>query len=137
MVTRSVVFLLVMVGALAPMSAGTRRQCVVGSDPRYSFDESRAVFLGTASRSRETGIICEDCMDSYRTSFRVEKVWKGTIKRNTEVLSDASFVAGKAYLIFAVGDPLQTYLDCGWSVAYDAALEKRNFLAGRPSHKPK
>jgi len=135
--SRWFVVLFVVSVANVELSADALRQCVDGrGNTAFTYGRSSVVFQGTAGKSRATGEICADCTNQVLTTFRVERIWKGEVKRDVEVLSDNSFETGRSYLVFAAGERPQTSVECGWSEIYAYARRKRDFLSGRPSRPP-
>ena len=128
--------LVVVLVALTPAGADHSKQCVEFDDPASLFEQSAVVFVGIALGVKPTGLHGEHVM-SHRATFRVERIWKGELQRQYLVDADGAFAVDKRYIVFAGGSPLSTTLQCKWSELEAEARHKREWLAAKPSQRPR
>ena len=118
--------LVVVLVALTPASADHSKQCVELDDPAPLFEQSAVVFVGIALGVKPIGLHGEHVM-SHRATFRVERIWKGELQRQYLVDADGAFAVDKRYIVF----------QCKWSEMEAEARHKREWLAAKPSQRPR
>ena len=123
-------FLLAMPALLVAGSAG--KQCVIYNDPAELFAVSDAVSVAQVIAAEETGETGEH-VTSNRGTLRVERVWKGRVRREMRVGSDVPFRVGEKYLVFAGGRPLSMNILCRWAELVRDAETRLKWLSGKSS----
>lgn len=133
MIRMALLFCAVLFGSPAAAYA----QCVMFGDLAQGFAESDAVFRGTVQSTRPTGNIGEHVTVEIAT-FTVDRVWKGSPARETEVGADRPFSVGTTYIVFAGGQSsLGTSLLCRWAEPEAQAGAKLAWLSGKvPESRP-
>jgi len=121
---------------LVARSVIAQGQCVEFKDPKERFDRSDAVFVGTVIAIEPTGIEGTHVNVAIAT-FRMEKSWKGTRKREVTVGTDVAFEVGRRYVVFSAGTPLSTTVLCRWSEPAENARATLAWLASKPSRSPR
>ena len=117
------------VGLVAVSSVGYA-QCVIFDKPEDLFARADVVFVGTVVSSEPTGAKGTHAIVDIAT-LRVEKAWKGRLRREVRVGADRPFEVNKKYLVFAAGKPLSTSILCRWAEPHDRAKMKLDWLATR------
>ena len=103
-------------------------QCVALEDPEDLFARADVVFTGTVLSNQLTGKEGFHLSDVAIGTLRLEQSWKGSPSKEIRVGSDAPFVVGKVYLVFAGGNPLSTSINCHWAEPKETASQKVRYL---------
>ena len=119
MIIRAALFVLL---ALPELAAA---QCVAFDDPEDLFARADTVFAGTVLTNQLTGTEASHLSPVAVGTFRLEQSWKGNLSKEIRVGSDAPFVVGRVYLVFAGGNPLATSIDCNWAELKESASAGR------------
>jgi hypothetical protein len=96
------------------------------------------VFIGTVQKSEPTSVTGYHVV-MYRTSFEVQRVWKGLITKLETLGTVETFEPGSRYLVFAGSEidfssgeaSLRTSLECGWAELENRADRKLQWLRDR------
>ena len=112
------------------------KQCVQFDDPALLFEHSDVVFVGEVVAANTTGVEGEHVI-SHRATLRVDRIWKGQRQRQFAISADRPFRVAGRYIVFAGGNPLFTTLMCKASELEEEAERKREWLATKPSRRPR
>ena len=123
---------------IASMAAPALGQCVMFENRADMFRLADAVFAGTVRKSEPTGIRGFHVV-THRTSFEIDRVWKGQVKRLETIGTVEAFEPGTRYVVFATtGVPraLQSSLECGWAERASENGRNLQWLAEKVSRIP-
>jgi hypothetical protein len=145
MARQRLMFMVVVVSWIGVSVVPTRADCpfVTLED---QFARSQAVFIGRAIAQQIVPINARSGTRATETTFAIEQLWKGRVNPKTLRVRTCSWndgnnavtcgesltiVVGSRYIVFAIGDPLETS-QCQPTALAERAEKTLQWLSGKP-----